>query len=39
MLRQIEWEAQNEHITKNGVLPPATSIFSEFYLSIRTSFK
>ena len=27
MLRQIEWEVQNEPITKNGILLVATSFF------------
>ena len=31
MLRQIEWEVQNEPITKNGLLLVATSFFFLFF--------
>ena len=32
MLRQIEWEVQNEPITKNGLLLVATSFFFCFFV-------
>ena len=39
MLRQIEWGAQNGHITKNGVLPLTSLFLWKYYLSIRASDK
>ena len=31
ILRQVEWEEQNEPITKNGVLPVITLFLRTFY--------
>ena len=39
MLRQIEWGVRNGSITKNGRLPPTTSFFQKFNLSIRISYE
>ena len=39
MLRQIEWGVQNGPITKNRRLPPTTSFFWKFNLSIRIEHK
>ena len=39
MLRQIEWELQDESITKNGVLPATTLFFRKFHFSLRALYK
>ena len=39
VLRQIEWQLQNEPITKSGVLPEATLFFWKVFSSFRTSQK
>ena len=37
--RQIEWEAQDNLITKNGLLSITTLFFRKFCFSLRTSYK
>ena len=37
MLRQIEWWVQNGPITKKGVLPVTTLLFSKFCFNLKTS--
>ena len=39
MLRQVKWGVRYGPITINGLLPPTTSFFHKFNLSIRISYR
>ena len=39
MLRQIEWNVQDEPMTKNGVLPVPALVFRKFCFILRTPYK